>query len=557
MAGFTRPESVHPGGSLHGGQCDAAVRIAVIEEIMLAHTSGLGVFEWLAQNIENERFYQAKEGETIPQVARKAILRMKEFINTAFLKRSTQWIEGRIIGPFRKGEEQYFTMIKNKKLELSMPKGKLRLFASRAISDAAAQGRDISDAKTQGSVARGYEESVVGAEASMKADVDARRERQHIQMTVDMDNARREAARPDRSPERGNVFFLGPCEGRTPLPEATRASRGTVVVGPGPSPFFERIAASGIPQIAEIYEEDYKGKKSTWKIPFFRQEVAGALCLVSDYGGSMHGRWRNRLRQALIAMIRIVDPSDETRIAACTDVDFTDIRCVSELFMLQQRFGLTGLLPANIFWIAIQSYELEVDGELDPKPGETITPAAKKVKERRTQVRALVGRLTPPPGVDKAFGAGDQRAPLWGAILCDSGGHQWSGDTDNPKNHQSLGSFLKSPADNMKMRWSGMTISSGSGHKCFDFLEKIRDFKLHNHHRLVANAEGVMVYPHQVPMIVIDNLNVVFEEGSNKFCGMTPAAMSCYMEIVEELTTFTCAVYVCTAPAEHWGISPF
>jgi hypothetical protein len=163
---------------------------------------------------------------------------------------------------------------------------------------------------------------------------------------------------------------------------------------------------------------------------------------------------------------------------------------VSELYALQQRFGLTGLLPANIYWIAIQSYELDVDGQLDPKPGETLTPEAKRVREQRREMRALVGRLTPPPGVDKAFDAGDQRAPLRGAVFCDSGGHQWSGESDDPKSFQSLGQFLKFPADNMKMPWSGMTLSSRSGHKCYDFLTQIIDYKRNNANRMITNAAG-------------------------------------------------------------------
>ncbi len=30
--------------------------------------------------------------------------------------------------------------------------------------------------------------------------------------------------------------------------------------------------------------------------------------------------------------------------------------------------------------------------------------------------------------------------------------------------------------------------------------------------------------------------------------------MACYLQIVEELTAFTCAMYICAAPADHWGI---
>ena len=166
---------------------------------------------------------------------------------------------------------------------------------------------------------------------------------------------------------------------------------------------------------------------------FVVQAKAGALAKVPKYGGSPLGRWRSALRQTLTSMMRLFTPDDEARILRCVDVSFPDARVVSELHMLQQEFGSTGLYPANLFWTAISAYEQEVEGEKDPRPGESLSANAVKKRARQKELRRMIGRLTAPLGLDSEFDAGDQRAYVKGAAVCDSGGLSWSGDTDAPK----------------------------------------------------------------------------------------------------------------------------
>eukprot|EP00972_Heterocapsa_arctica_P066850 9864365-Heterocapsa_arctica.AAC.1 len=54
---------------------------------------------------------------------------------------------------------------------------------------------------------------------------------------------------------------------------------------------------------------------------------------------------------------QLFKPEDFPRISAAASQDWTDVRCVSELFLLQSQFDLKGILPAHVFYTAIQNYD--------------------------------------------------------------------------------------------------------------------------------------------------------------------------------------------------------
>ena len=106
--------------------------------------------------------------------------------------------------------------------------------------------------------------------------------------------------------------------------------------------------------------------------------------------------------------------------------------------------------------------------------------------------------------MDSSFDAGDQRAPIKGAFVCDSGGLQWSGDSDNPKTPQDFRKMLQTPAHNLKQKWPNATLWGASNLGVNDYLQFVLDFKRNNASRMVPDAHGKLIFGYEYPMIIFD-----------------------------------------------------
>eukprot|EP00972_Heterocapsa_arctica_P023694 3491078-Heterocapsa_arctica.AAC.2 len=110
-------------------------------------------------------------------------------------------------------------------------------------------------------------------------------------------------------------------------------------------------------------------------------------------------------------------PSDIGRVLSACRSDWSDVRVISELHLLQQECGYVGVLPANVYYLAIQANDPSSLG-WDPAPNEA-EPAEVAVRRlQQDKDRAIINRyVTPPVGVDPSV---DTR-PCRGLFMGDSG----------------------------------------------------------------------------------------------------------------------------------------
>eukprot|EP00972_Heterocapsa_arctica_P059743 8810783-Heterocapsa_arctica.AAC.1 len=80
-------------------------------------------------------------------------------------------------------------------------------------------------------------------------------------------------------------------------------------------------------------------------------------------------KWRRGAKQALITTSMVYKPSDLGRVMSACGSDWSDNRIIIELHLYQEEFGCTGVMPANVYYLAIQSNDPSSLG-WDPAPNE-------------------------------------------------------------------------------------------------------------------------------------------------------------------------------------------
>eukprot|EP00972_Heterocapsa_arctica_P098883 14591328-Heterocapsa_arctica.AAC.1 len=125
--------------------------------------------------------------------------------------------------------------------------------------------------------------------------------------------------------------------------------------------------------------------------------------------------------------------------------------------------------------------------------------------------------------------------------------------------------MLKHPADDIKYKWANAQMNNGSGWTAKDYIGPVKAFiEAHKHKMTPDGAKGAR-FPADMACVVFDNLNACFQDakvpGNATGDHYTGLRATIEWPQIDELMTlmvthFRSAIYVCTASAASWKVSP-
>eukprot|EP00972_Heterocapsa_arctica_P029514 4348385-Heterocapsa_arctica.AAC.1 len=109
-------------------------------------------------------------------------------------------------------------------------------------------------------------------------------------------------------------------------------------------------------------------------------------------------------------------PSDVGRVISACGSEWSDNRIISELYQYQEKFGCAGVMPANVYDLAIQANDPSACG-WDPTPGEEEPHDVSVRRLIQLEDRNFINQhISPPVGVDTSVNARETR----GLFMSDS-----------------------------------------------------------------------------------------------------------------------------------------
>eukprot|EP00972_Heterocapsa_arctica_P068491 10119485-Heterocapsa_arctica.AAC.1 len=140
-------------------------------------------------------------------------------------------------------------------------------------------------------------------------------------------------------------------------------------------------------------------------------------------------KWRRGAKQALVTMAMVYRPSDVGRVTSACGSEWSDIRIISELRQYQEKFGCAGVMPANVYYLAIQANDPSACG-WEPTPGEEEPPDVSVRRFLQQEDKVFINKhISPPVGVDVSVNAREVR----GLFMSDSGALAYNGTVKKSK----------------------------------------------------------------------------------------------------------------------------